>query len=157
MVGRKPEGEPKPKIELVANWRGAGKTDRDGARLQTFSAIGKQLDCLNGYDVPDQAAWMSGKTAGYASYKVADNVTSHEAWGVGIYCFFRDAAVKAHSAIEAPSVPGVKFHNLTTIWLDGKPDSEISHIINDLGSRAYRSKPSEANRQTLTEFAIKQK
>ena len=25
------------------------------------------------YDVPNQAAWMSGKTEGYASYKVADN------------------------------------------------------------------------------------
>ena len=29
-------------------------------------------------------------------------------------------------------MPGVKFHNLTIIWLDGKPDSEIAHIINDL-------------------------
>ena len=33
------------------------------------------------YDVPDQASWMSGATNGYASYKVADTVTSHEAWG----------------------------------------------------------------------------
>ena len=109
------------------------------------------------YDVPNQTAWMSGKTAGYASYKVADNVTSHEAWGVGVYCYFRDSSVKANSAIEAPAVPGVKFHNLTTIWLDGKPDSEIAHIINDQGGRAYMSKSSKANRQTLTEFTIKQR
>ena len=47
------------------------------------------------YDVPDQSSWMSGATNGYASYKVADTVTSHEAWGVGVYCYFRDAAVKA--------------------------------------------------------------
>ena len=60
-------------------------------------------------------------------------MTSHEAWGVGVYCFFRDSSVKANSAIEAPAVPGVKFHNLTTIWLDGKPESEIAHIINGLG------------------------
>ena len=72
------------------------------------------------YDVPNQASWMNGKVNGYASYKVADNVTSHEAWGVGIYCFFRDAAVKLDSAIEAPAVPGVKLHHLTTIWLDGQ-------------------------------------
>ena len=70
------------------------------------------------YDVPDQSSWMSGKTNGFASYKVADRVTSHEAWGVGVYSFFRDAAVKAHSAIEAPAVPGVKFHNMTTVWLN---------------------------------------
>ncbi len=89
------------------------------------------------YDVPDQASWMSGKTDGFASYKVADGVTRHEAWGVGVYCFFRDAPVKADSAIEAPAVPGVKFHNLTTVWLDGKPGSEITHIINDLGGRVY--------------------
>jgi hypothetical protein len=104
------------------------------------------------YDVPNQAAWMSGKTAGYASYKVADHVTSHEAWGVGVYCYFRDASVKANSAIEAPAAPGVKFHDLTTIWLDGKPGSEISHIIDDRGGRVFMTKTSKVNRQTLTEF-----
>ena len=66
------------------------------------------------YDVPDQASWISralmpsgAGTSGYASYKVADKVTSHESWGVGVYCYFRDAAVKANSAVEAPAVPGV--------------------------------------------------
>ncbi len=102
------------------------------------------------YEVPDQASWMSGdgKTNGFASYKVADKVTSHEAWGIGIYCFFRDAAVKANTAIEAPTVPGVKFHHLTTVWLDGKPGSEITHIVNELGERV--AKPAE--RHTITEF-----
>jgi hypothetical protein len=104
------------------------------------------------YDVPDQASWMSGKTNGFASYKVANSVTSHEAWGVGVYAFFRDAPVKAHSAIEAPAVAGVKFHNLTTIWLNGKAGSEITHIINDAGGRVSASAPAEAMRQTLVEF-----
>jgi hypothetical protein len=104
------------------------------------------------YDVPDQSSWMSGKTNGFASYKVANNVISHEAWGVGVYCFFRDAPVKAHSAIEAPAVPGVKFHNLTTIWLNGKAGSEITHIINDVGGRVHANAPSDAMRQTLVEF-----
>ena len=100
------------------------------------------------YDVPDQASWMSGKTNGFASYKVADTVTSHEAWGIGIYCYFRDAAVKADTAIEAPAVPGVKLHHLTTVWLNGKPGSEITHIVNNLGERV--AKPAE--RHTITEF-----
>lgn len=104
------------------------------------------------YDVPDQESWMSGKTKGFASYKVANTVTSHEAWGVGVYCYFRDAPVKAHSAIEAPAVAGVKFHNLTTIWLNGQAGSEITHIINDQGGRVYANSPPEAMRQTLVEW-----
>jgi hypothetical protein len=104
------------------------------------------------YDIPDQASWMNGKVNGYASYKVADTVTSHEAWGLGIYSYFRDAAVKLDSAIEAPSVNGVKLHNLTTVWLNGKEGSEITHIVNNLGGRVYGSKPAEAFRQTLNEF-----
>jgi predicted heme/steroid binding protein len=71
------------------------------------------------YDVPNQPAWMDGKVNGYASYKVADNVTSHEAWGLGIYCYFREAAAKLDSAIEVPAAPGVKLHHLTTVWLNG--------------------------------------
>ncbi len=104
------------------------------------------------YDVPRQSAWMSGTTNGYASYKVADKVTRHEAWGVGMYCYFRDAPVKAHSAVEAPAAPGVKFHNLTTIWLTGKAGSEITHIINNAGGRVHANSPADAMRQTLVEF-----
>ncbi len=100
------------------------------------------------YDVPNQKAWMSGKTPGYSSYKVADNVTSHEAWGVGVYCFFRDSLVKAHNAIEAPLLPGIKFHHLTTVWLNGTPGSEITHIVNELGGRACAAD----HLQTLVEY-----
>lgn len=107
------------------------------------------------YDVPDQKSWMSGKTNGYASYKVSDKVTSHEAWGVGVYCYFRDAAVKAHSAIEAPSAKGIKLHNLTTIWLNGKRGSEITHVLNNLGGRVHANSPAEAMRQTYRDFEDK--
>jgi len=104
------------------------------------------------YDVPNQASWMSGKTNGFASYKVADTVTSHEAWGLGVYCYFRDAAVKAHCAVEAPAVKGVTLHNLTTIWLNGKPGSEITHIINSTGGRVHANSPADAMRQTYGHF-----
>ncbi len=104
------------------------------------------------YDAPDQASWMSGKTNGFASYKVADGVTSHEAWGVGVYCYFRDAPVKAQSAVEAPAVPGVKFRHLTTVWLDGRSGSQITHIINALGGRVFAPEPPEAMRRTLVAF-----
>ncbi len=104
------------------------------------------------YDVPDQSSWMSGATKGYASYKVADSVTSHEAWGVGVYAYFRDAAVTATTAIEAPATKGVKFHNMTTIWLNGKAGSKITHVINGMGGRVYANSPPEAMRQTYDDF-----
>ena len=107
------------------------------------------------YDVPNQGGWMSknGTVNGYASYKVADSVTSHEAWGLGVYSFFRDAAVKSENAIEVPNVSGVKIHHMTTIWLNGVAGSEITHVINGTGGRVYANTPAEAMRQTVTEFA----
>jgi hypothetical protein len=107
------------------------------------------------YDVPNQKSWMSGQTNGYASYKVSDKVTQHEAWGVGVYCYFRDAAVKADRAIEAPSAQGVKLHNLTTVWLNGKRGSEITHILNNLGGRVSANSPAAAMRQTYRDFGNK--
>ncbi len=106
------------------------------------------------YDVPGQSAWMSqnGAVKGYASYKVADSVTSHEAWGLGVYSYFRDADVDLDSAIEVPDVQGVKIHHMTTIWLSGTPGSEITHVINDIGGRVYANSPGEAMRQTVAEF-----
>ena len=49
-------------------------------------------------------------------------------------------------------MPGVKLHHLTTVWLDGKPGSEITHIVNNIGGRVYSNRPAEAMRQTLNEF-----
>ncbi len=107
------------------------------------------------YDVPSQSVWMSkgGTVNGYASYKVADTVTSHEAWGLGVYSYFRDAAVKLNSGIEVPNVQGVKLHSMTTIWLNGVAGSEITHVVNTTGGRVYANSPATAMRQTVTEFA----
>ena len=60
---------------------------------------------------------------GWASYKVADNVTSHEAWGLGVYSVFRHPDVVLTRAIEVPKTPGVQFHHMITValgnlWLD---------------------------------------
>jgi len=94
------------------------------------------------YDVPDQANWMNGKVNGYASYKVADSVTSHQAWGVGVYCFFdTNPEVKLQRAIEAPyknsQQSGAIFHDVTTVSLGGT--GEITHVIGDLGDAANPS------------------
>ncbi|KAH6658129.1 glycosyl hydrolase catalytic core-domain-containing protein [Truncatella angustata] len=106
------------------------------------------------YDPPNQESWRSvgGTRNGYASYKVADHVTSHEAWGLGVYSYFRDAPVKLENAIEVPSTDGVKLHHLTTIWLNGVAGSEITHIVNGTGGRVYANNPPEAMRQVAKEF-----
>jgi hypothetical protein len=85
------------------------------------------------YDPPTQDAWSHDDVRGYASYKVADGVTTHEAWGLGVYCVFRAGPIIADTAIEAPTVPGVKMHHMVTIRLSGQPGSGIGHVINNQG------------------------
>ncbi|MGP9022533.1 RICIN domain-containing protein [Streptomyces sp. BR1] len=87
------------------------------------------------YDPPNQAAWMNGSTRGYDAYKVAGSVTRHEAWGLGSYCYFSsDPSVVADRAFEAPTAPGVRFHDMVTVSLGGK--GTIGHVINDSGGTA---------------------
>ncbi|MBG0857090.1 RICIN domain-containing protein [Streptomyces spinoverrucosus] len=84
------------------------------------------------YDPPNQAAWMNGSTQGYAAYKVANSVTSHQAYGLGSYCFFNvNPSVTAERAIEAPNNPNVRFTNMVTVSLGGT--GTIRHIVNDRG------------------------
>ena len=84
------------------------------------------------YDPPDQPSFTSAPgTNGWASYKVASTVTSHEAWGLGIYSVFRHPEVVLTRAIEVPVNPNVRFHHMITVALDDK--GEISNVINDTG------------------------
>lgn len=84
------------------------------------------------YDPPDQASYTCTKSVnGWASYKVADNVTSHEAWGLGVYSVFRQPGVALSRAIETPRNPNVRFHHMITVALGDK--GEISNVIDDQG------------------------
>ncbi|HXP56870.1 MAG TPA: hypothetical protein VN847_18015, partial [Streptosporangiaceae bacterium] len=84
------------------------------------------------YDPPNQAAWMDGSSDGYPAYEVAPSVTSHQAYGLGSYCYFNvNPAVVADHAFEAPDTPGVQFHDLLTVSLGGV--GVINHVINETG------------------------
>ncbi len=84
------------------------------------------------YDPPNQAAWMDGSSDGYPAYEVAPSVTSHQAYGMGSYCYFNvNPAVVADHAFEAPNTPGVQFHDLLTVSLGGV--GVIEHVINETG------------------------
>ena len=88
------------------------------------------------YDVPTQSEWMSGTTKGFAAYQVAASVTTHDAWGLGSYCFFnKNPTVAADHAFEAPVAPNVRFHDMVTVSLGGGKGS-ILHVINDAGPAA---------------------
>jgi hypothetical protein len=89
------------------------------------------------YDPPSAAAWSHDGITGYAAYKVANTVTTHEAWGLGSYCVFTtDPSIAAYHSFEVPNTPNVKFHDVLTVSL-GK--GSITHVINDTGDAALPS------------------
>ncbi|MFH8596731.1 coagulation factor 5/8 type domain-containing protein [Streptomyces rimosus] len=85
------------------------------------------------YDAPNQAAVQDGPVRGFAAYKVADSVTTHEGWGLGSYCYYKDApTIVQDHGFAAPRRPGVKFHDLLVVSLGGK--GQYAHVINDHGA-----------------------
>ena len=84
------------------------------------------------YDPPNQGSYTSAPgVKGWASYKVADGVKSHEAWGLGVYSVFEHADVVLTRAIETPKRPEIRFHDMITVALGDH--GEISHVIDDKG------------------------
>jgi len=92
------------------------------------------------YDPPSQAAWSHDGVNGYASYKVADPVTSHQAYGLGIYAVFINCInISCDNAIETPaSSQQVNVHDLITVYIAGNTSgdgtSSLYHIINGTGA-----------------------
>jgi len=84
------------------------------------------------YDPPNQAAWQHDGVLGWAAYKVADGVRTHEGWGLGSYCFFNvDPTIHASHAFEVPVTPGVKLHDILTLSITNH--GTIDHVVNDFG------------------------
>jgi autotransporter-associated beta strand protein len=92
------------------------------------------------YDPPSQAAWSHDGENGYASYKVADSVTSHQAYGLGIYAVFIDCTnISCFNAIETPTnCQQVNLHDMITVYIAGNTSgggtSTLDHIINGTGA-----------------------
>ena len=89
------------------------------------------------YDTPTVDAWKHDGKYGYASYKVANQVTSHEAWGVGVYCVFHHAPVPVDDAIETPVALEKNIHHSIMFWLNGNKESSIKHLINNSGESVH--------------------
>jgi hypothetical protein len=85
------------------------------------------------YDPPSQAAWQHDGVDGYAAYKVADSVQTHETWGLGSYCYFNVGPdIHASRAFEVPDTSGVTLHDTLTVFLNG--NGGIDHVVNDTGA-----------------------
>jgi hypothetical protein len=85
------------------------------------------------YDPPSQQAWTSPTGKGWASYKVAPWVKAHEAWGLGVYSYFNQGVdVRADRAIEVPRTPGVRLHDMVTVFLNGS--GGIERTVNEAGT-----------------------
>ncbi|MFD3680485.1 discoidin domain-containing protein [Streptomyces sp. NPDC058613] len=85
------------------------------------------------YDAPNQAAIQNGSVKGYAAYKVADSVNTHEGWGLGSYCYYNvDPTIRQEHGFQAPVKPGVKFHDLLVVSLGG--NGQYEQVINGIGA-----------------------
>jgi hypothetical protein len=90
--------------------------------------------CEMPYDVPSPEAWKHAGINGYASYKVGDHVKKHQAWGIGIYCFF-DIPIIIDQAIETPAVVENRFYHKVLKMLGwNKPTKTVvKSVINGKG------------------------
>jgi hypothetical protein len=92
------------------------------------------------YDPPSQSAWSEAPGVnGYASYKVANTVTSHQAYGLGVYAVFSNtggAYISCFNAMETPTnSQQVNVHDMMDVYITGNGGSSvINHIINGTGS-----------------------
>ncbi|MGA9777598.1 MAG: hypothetical protein WBS33_04940 [Verrucomicrobiia bacterium] len=87
------------------------------------------------YDAPNQSAWTHNGVNGYASYKVANTVTSHQAYGLGVYGVFQTANVQCFNTIETPTnSEQVNVHDMINVLIEAQTGSAMTHIINGTGA-----------------------
>jgi hypothetical protein len=64
---------------------------------------------------------------------VSDGVTSHQAWGLGIYSYFDQGInILEDNAMTVPNRSGVQVHDAGTVWLNGS--GQITAVINSTGA-----------------------
>jgi hypothetical protein len=96
------------------------------------------------YDVPNQAAWMSGpNTLGYAAVKVSRGAEHFTGYGMGTYSFFNQGVdIFAAHAYEVPTNSGVALHDLLTVFLDpNNGKGGILNVVNDTGGPSTIANP----------------
>jgi hypothetical protein len=86
------------------------------------------------YDPPTQADWDHDGIQGWAAYKVADDVTTHQLYGGGAYVFNQNnPTIHTENGFEVPNRPGVRLHHILTVNLSA---GTIDHVVNGVGAAA---------------------
>jgi hypothetical protein len=96
------------------------------------------------YDPPSQAAWRSAPGHdGYPALLVGAKVKHFTGTGMGSYSFFNQGVdIFAENAFEVPETPGVRLHNLLTIFLDpANGKGGIRNVVNGVGGSSTIANP----------------
>jgi hypothetical protein len=96
------------------------------------------------YDPPSQAAWRSAPGHdGYPALLVGAKVKHFSGAGMGSYSFFNQGVdIFAENAFEVPVTPGVRLHDLLTIFLDASTGKGgIRHVVNGVGGSSTIANP----------------
>ncbi len=99
------------------------------------------------YDVP-------AGVKGWASYKVAEGVTRHEAWGLGMYSYYLKSPVVLESEIETPGASGIKFYHMVHLKLGAQ--GELHHIIDGDGPPACPTEQRCIWKSGMDEYSVAQ-
>lgn len=93
----------------------------------------------NPYEVPDQASWMASPSQkGYPAFYLPNRVTRFQGYGMGSYSFFNQGVdIENAMAFQAPNAPGVQFHDILTVFLNGS--GGIQSVINGSGAAVNSS------------------
>jgi hypothetical protein len=98
------------------------------------------FQCESPYDAPNQAAYMSenGTRPGYAAYKVANSVNTHEALAFGIYDVLHNQ-IMIENSVEVPDKLGITLHNICNNSLSSPPNRGFKYVINNSTISTYNT------------------
>ncbi len=89
------------------------------------------------YDPPTQDEWSHDGVDGWAGYKVADHVRTHDLSGAGVYVFNQNnPGIRTANGFEVPQVPGVRLRHIMTVNLGA---GTIEHVVNGVGGQVDNS------------------
>lgn len=94
--------------------------------------------CETPYDARNQEEFMSenGTRCGYAAYKVADSVHSHNAYGIGIYDVLHND-IMLENSVEAPDNKGIEFHHIVNTSFIPGPRKGFRNVLNGMVESTY--------------------
>jgi len=95
------------------------------------------------YDPPSQAAWMENPaTDGYPAFLITPSAADFSGYGMGSYSFFNQGVpIFAANAFEAGNPPGLRLHDLLTIFLSTAGSGGIDHVVNGVGGSTTIANP----------------